>query len=246
MYAYAQSKGRDLRALNTAKLQTLRNDEMRELLDRSRHGDKGRARQADLRQSPGWCSASFSALQAAAKTRYDLFQVGGIGLIKAIDNFDPSHEVMFSTYGVPMISGEVKALPARQQRRARQPLHARHRLPRDAGEGADHERKGARAEHHRDRGGARPAARGRRDRAGVDRRAPFRSTSRSFPTGGDTIYIMDQNQGRHDGRRLARGKSRSRRQSTSWSPREKKILSMRFIDGKTQTEVAEEIGITLR
>ena len=38
----------------------------------------------------------------------DLFQVGCIGLIKAIDNFDPSHEVMFSTYGVPMISGEVK------------------------------------------------------------------------------------------------------------------------------------------
>lgn len=139
MYAYAQSKV-EICGVNTAKLQTLKNDEMRELLDRSHHGDKD-ARDKLICGNLRLVLSVIQRFTSRGENPDDLFQVGCIGLIKAIDNFDPSHEVMFSTYGVPMISGEVKTLSARQQRRARQPFHARHGVPRHADQRAADERK---------------------------------------------------------------------------------------------------------
>ena len=106
MYAYAQSKV-EICGVNTAKLQTLKNDEMRELLDRSHHGDKD-ARDKLICGNLRLVLSVIQRFTSRGENPDDLFQVGCIGLIKAIDNFDPSHEVMFSTYGVPMISGEVK------------------------------------------------------------------------------------------------------------------------------------------
>lgn len=106
MYAYAQSKV-EICGVNTAKLQTLKNDEMRELLDRSHHGDKD-ARDKLICGNLRLVLSVIQRFTSRGENPDDLFQVGCIGLIKAIDNFGPSHEVMFSTYGVPMISGEVK------------------------------------------------------------------------------------------------------------------------------------------
>ena len=106
MYAYAQSKV-EICGVNTAKLQTLKNDEMRELLDRSRHGDKA-ARDKLIYGNLRLVLSVIQRFTSRGENPDDLFQVGCIGLIKAIDNFDPRHEVMFSTYCVPMISGEVK------------------------------------------------------------------------------------------------------------------------------------------
>ena len=105
MYAYAQSKV-EICGVNTAKLQTLKMT-MRELLDRSHHGDKD-ARDKLICGNLRLVLSVIQRFTSRGENPDDLFQVGCIGLIKAIDNFDPSHEVMFSTYGVPMISGEVK------------------------------------------------------------------------------------------------------------------------------------------
>ena len=106
MYAYAQSKV-EICGVNTAKMKTLKNEAMRELLDRSHHGDKD-ARDKLICGNLRLVLSVIQRFTSRGENPDDLFQVGCIGLIKAIDNFDPSHEVMFSTYGVPMISGEVK------------------------------------------------------------------------------------------------------------------------------------------
>ena len=93
--------------VNTSKLQTLSNAEMMQLIERSQQGDM----EARSRLVEGNLKLVLSVVQrflSRGENPDDLFQVGCIGLIKAIDNFDPSQKVRFSTYGVPMICGEVK------------------------------------------------------------------------------------------------------------------------------------------
>ena len=88
--------------VNTAKLKILKNDEMVELLRRIQDGDA----QAREEMISGNLRLVLSVIQRFAGRKEnvdDLFQVGCIGLIKAIDNFDPSQNVRFSTYGVPLI-----------------------------------------------------------------------------------------------------------------------------------------------
>ena len=105
MYAYAQSKV-EICGVNTAKLQTLKNDEMRELLDRSRHGDKA-ARDKLIYGNLRLVLSVIQRFTSRGENPDDLFQVGCIGLMKAIDNFNTGQNVRFSTYAVPMIIGEI-------------------------------------------------------------------------------------------------------------------------------------------
>ncbi|MCI9552108.1 MAG: sigma-70 family RNA polymerase sigma factor, partial [Acutalibacter sp.] len=93
--------------VNTAKLKVLKSDEMRELLIRSHDGD----REAREKLINGNLRLVLSVIQRfgnRGENPDDLFQVGCIGLMKAIDHFDVSQGVQFSTYGVPMIIGEVR------------------------------------------------------------------------------------------------------------------------------------------
>lgn len=93
--------------VNTAKLKTLRQEEMTELLRRSRAGD----REARDRLIEGNLRLVLSVTQrflGRGENPDDLFQVGCIGLLKAVQNFDETKEVRFSTYGVPMIAGEIR------------------------------------------------------------------------------------------------------------------------------------------
>ena len=120
--------------VNTAKLPTLKSDEMTELLRRSHAGDE-RARETLIQGNLRLVLSVIQRFASRGENADDLFQVGCVGLIKAIDNFDVSQNVRFSTYGVPMIDRRDPPLSARQQRHSRQPLHARHRLPRAAGAG---------------------------------------------------------------------------------------------------------------
>ena len=98
MYAYAQSKV-EICGVNTAKLQTLKNDEMRELLDRSHHGDKD-ARDKLICGNLRLVLSVIQRFTSRGENPDDLFQVGCIGLMKAIDNFDTTLQVKFSTYAV--------------------------------------------------------------------------------------------------------------------------------------------------
>lgn len=240
MYAYAQSKV-EICGVNTAKLQTLKNDEMRELLDRSHHGDKD-ARDKLICGNLRLVLSVIQRFTSRGENPDDLFQVGCIGLIKAIDNFDPSHEVMFSTYGVPMISGEVKRF-LRDNNAVRVS-----RSMRDTAYRAMQIKEQLTNENGKEPNITEIAK--RMELPPEDIVIAFESIVEPvslyepvFSDGGDTIYIMDQVKGgTTDGDWLE--EIAMREAIRDLTDRERKILSMRFIDGKTQTEVAGEIGIS--
>ena len=97
----------EIAGVNTAKLKVLKNDETMELLRRTKEGDQEARRQL----IEGNLRLVLSVIQRFAgrgENADDLFQVGCVGLIKAIDNFDITQPVKFSTYGVPMIIGEIR------------------------------------------------------------------------------------------------------------------------------------------
>lgn len=240
MYAYAQSKV-EICGVNTAKLQTLKNDEMRELLDRSHHGDKD-ARDKLICGNLRLVLSVIQRFTSRGENPDDLFQVGCIGLIKAIDNFDPSHEVMFSTYGVPMISGEVKRFlrdnnAVRVSRSMRdtayRAMQIKEQLTNENGKEPNITEIAKRME-------LPPEDIVIALESIVE---PVSLYEPVFSDGGDTIYIMDQVKGgTTDGDWLE--EIAMREAICDLTDRERKILSMRFIDGKTQTEVAGEIGIS--
>lgn len=240
MYAYAQSKV-EICGVNTAKLQTLKNDEMRELLDRSHHGDKD-ARDKLICGNLRLVLSVIQRFTSRGENPDDLFQVGCIGLIKAIDNFDPSHEVMFSTYGVPMISGEAKRFlrdnnAVRVSRSMRdtayRAMQIKEQLTNENGKEPNITEIAKRME-------LPPEDIVIALESIVE---PVSLYEPVFSDGGDTIYIMDQVKGgTTDGDWLE--EIAMREAIRDLTDRERKILSMRFIDGKTQTEVAGEIGIS--
>lgn len=92
---------------NTARLKVLKNEETMALLERSRAGDK-KAREELISGNLRLVLSAIQKFTNRGENADDLFQVGCIGLIKAIDNFDTSLNVRFSTYGVPMIIGEIR------------------------------------------------------------------------------------------------------------------------------------------
>ena len=240
MYAYSQNKV-EICGVNTAKLQTLKNDEMQVLLKRCRNGDKV-AREKLIQGNLRLVLSVIQRFTSRGENPDDLFQVGCIGLIKAIDNFDPSHAVMFSTYGVPMISGEVKRFlrdnnTVRVSRSMRdtayRAMQIKEQITNEKGkEPSITEIASALDLPPEDVVVALEAI--------VE---PVSLYEPVFSDGGDTIYIMDQVKGgTTDGDWLE--ELSIKEAIKELNPREKKILSMRFLDGKTQTEVASSIGIS--
>ena len=93
--------------VNTSKLKVLRNEETMELLRRTKEGDK-EAREKLIQGNLRLVLSVIQKFMGRGENADDLFQVGCVGLIKAIDNFDITQPVRFSTYGVPMIVGEIR------------------------------------------------------------------------------------------------------------------------------------------
>ena len=173
----------------------------------------------------------------------DLFQVGCVGLIKAIDNFDTSHDVRFSTYGVPMISGEIRRYlrdnsAIRVSRSVRDTayrvLQAKEKLTNDS------QREPTVDEIARELG-----LRKREVVFALDAIAdPVSLYEPVYTEGGDSVCVMDQigdakNTPDSWLEHLALNEAVSR-----LSDREKRILALRYYDGRTQMEVAQEIGIS--
>ncbi len=232
----------ELCGVNTSKLKTLTAEEKNELLRRSKNGDM-RAREELISGNMRLVLSIIQRFGGRGEDADDLFQVGCIGLIKAIDNFDLDVGVKFSTYAVPMIIGEIRRYlrdnsmirVSRSQRdlayralRVKEELSLRlSRDPTDAEIAAELE--------------AEPAA---VTEALTSITTPLSLYEPVFSEGGDALYLMDQISDEKENDEawidnIAVGEAMKR-----LSERERSIISMRFFRGKTQMEIADEIGIS--
>ena len=227
--------------MNTAQLPVLTEAEKRELLARVRTGDAA----ARERMVEGNLRLVLSVVQRFAQRGEnldDLFQVGCIGLIKAIDNFDPAQPVRFSTYGVPMIIGEIRrflrdnnALRVSRSLRdtAYRAMQARETLEKQLGR--------------------EPTMDEIAGEAGLSRREvtaalesvvePVSLEEPVYTDGGDAMYLIDQVRD-PDGEDSWISGLQFRQTVAGLTPREKRIMELRYLRGKTQMEVAQEIGIS--
>lgn len=227
--------------VNTSKLKVLKEKEKMELLQKTQNGDK-KAREQLINGNLRLVLSVIQRFTNRGENLDDLFQVGCIGLIKAIDHFDLSHAVRFSTYAVPMILGEI-----RRYLRDNNSVRVSRSL-KDIAYKAMQVKERLTNETQRDPTVEEIAKELELPKheivlaleAIVD---PVSLNEPIYSDGGDTIYVMDQVSDRSDDRgwleEIALKEAISR-----LAPREKKILSLRFFGGKTQVEVANEIGIS--
>ena len=227
--------------VNTAKLKVLREKEKIELLKRIREGDKT-ARDTLINGNLRLVLSVIQRFTNRGENLDDLFQVGCIGLIKAIDNFDISQNVRFSTYAVPMIIGEIK-----RYLRDNNSLRVS-RSMRDTAYHAMQVKEQLQNKLNRD-----PTVSEIAKELGVDEATvvialeaivePVSLYEPVYSDSGDTIYVMDQISS-IDSDKDWLDEIMIKQSIKDLSPREKQILSLRFMKGKTQMEVAEEIGIS--
>jgi len=227
--------------VNTAKLKVLKESEKRALLEKTKNGDK-RAREELV---SGNLRLVLSVIQRFANRNEnmdDLFQVGCIGLIKSIDNFDINQQVRFSTYAVPMIAGEI-----RRYLRDNNPI----RVSRSMRDIAYHTIQIK--EVLTNKLGREPTITEIADEMNLKKEDvvialeaivdPVSLYEPVYNDGGDTIYVMDQiGDGGSDEGWI--DEILMRQSIEDLSDREKRILGLRFMKGLTQIEVAEEIGIS--
>jgi len=232
----------ELCGVNTSKLPTLTSDEMDALFLRARNGDKY-ARETLVEGNLRLVLSVIQRFAGRGENADDLFQVGCVGLIKAIDNFDVSQNVRFSTYGVPMIIGEIRrylrdnsAIRVSRSMRdtAYRVLQAREKLLREQQREPTVEQI------------ARELELPREDvvmamDAVVD---PVSLSEPVYSDGGDTVTVMDQVRDAKNTDESWLERIALKDALTRLSPRERRILALRFSDGKTQMEVSGEIGIS--
>ena len=228
--------------VNTAQLKTLTGEEMRELIRRCKRGDESARREL----IEGNLRLVLSVIQKFAgrgENPDDLFQVGCIGLLKAVQNFDETKDVKFSTYGVPMIAGEIRRYlrdnsAIRVSRSVRDTayrvLQCKEELIRKNGR----EPTVAEIAEHL----AIPQSDVMNAMDAVT--APVSLYEPVYSEGGDPLTVMDQVRDTRctDDRWLDHIALKDA--VSGLSDREKNILALRFYDGKTQMEVAAEVGIS--
>lgn len=231
--------------VNTSQLKVLSEKEKRELLNTIRTGTKAQAAAAREKMINGNLRLVLSVIQRfvnRGENLDDLFQVGVIGLIKAIDNFDPTLDVRFSTYGVPMVCGEL-----RRYLRDNNSI----RVSRSMRDTAYHAMQIK--EELTTKNGREPTVEEIAQIMEIPKEnvvlaleaivEPVSLYEPVFSEGNDTIYVMDQVGDKVDDNDWL-DEIAIKEALSSLSDREKKILSLRYFKGKTQMEVATEIGIS--
>ena len=227
--------------VNTAKLKVLTESEKTSLLKRVKEGDK-RARDELISGNLRLVLSVIQRFTSRGENLDDLFQVGCIGLIKSIDNFDISQQVRFSTYAVPMIIGEI-----RRYLRDNNSLRVS-RSMRDIAYRAMQVKERLQNEYQREPSVEEIARELELPKEKVVLAIeaitePVSLYEPVYSDGADTIYIMDQVSDRNTDEDWL-DEILLRESIEKLNSREKSILSMRFMQGKTQMEVAEEIGIS--
>ena len=231
--------------VNTSKLPVLSENKKQELLTIMHNGTPSQQKQAREEMISGNLRLVLSVIQRFAnrgENPDDLFQVGCIGLIKAIDNFNCDKDVRFSTYGVPMIIGEV-----RRYLRDYNSVRVSRSL-RDTAYRAMQVKERLTTENNRE-----PTVEEIASELNIPKEnvviafeaivEPVSLYEPVYYDGTDTIYVMDQLGDANDDTNWLNGIA-LKEAIHSLDHREKTILSLRFFKGKTQMEVAEEIGIS--
>ncbi|MGE5473420.1 MAG: RNA polymerase sporulation sigma factor SigG [Ignavibacteriales bacterium] len=228
--------------VNTSKLPVLSNEQKKELFVRIHNGDTS-AREEFIQGNLRLVLSVIQRFNNRGEYVDDLFQVGCIGLIKAIDNFDLSQNVKFSTYAVPMIIGEIRRYlrdnnSIRVSRSLRdiayKALQAKERLINK------NQKEPTIEEIAKELGVAKEEVVFALDAI----QDPVSLFEPIYHDGGDAIYVMDQvsDDKNHDENWLE--EISLREAMARLNDREKLILNKRFFEGRTQMEVAEEIGIS--
>ncbi|MBE6917089.1 MAG: RNA polymerase sporulation sigma factor SigG [Ruminococcaceae bacterium] len=228
--------------VNTAKLKTLSQEEMTVLLQRANQGDE-RARQELIEGNLRLVLSVIQRFEKRGESPDDLFQVGCIGLIKAISNFDPSKNVRFSTYGVPMIAGEVRrylrdnsAIRVSRSIRdvAYRILQCKEQMLAQLGREPTLEEIGKEL--------SLPEETISEALDAVC--APVSLYDPVYSEGGDPLTVMDQVRDTKNTELNWMEHITLQNAFQALGEREKQILSLRFYDGKTQMEVADLVGIS--
>lgn len=227
--------------VNTAKLPVYKDADMQEMMVKIKAGDK-EVRDEFIRGNLRLVLSVIQRFNNRGENPDDLFQVGCIGLIKSIDNFDVSHNVKFSTYAVPMIIGEIRRYlrdnnSIRVSRSIKDTAYRAMQVKEQLMNKKQQE----------------PTVSEIAEALGVPREDvvialesivdPVSLYEPIYSDGGDTIYVLDQLGDKNDDRNWL-DEIFLKESIKALSDREKKILNLRFMQGKTQMEVSEEIGIS--
>lgn len=227
--------------VNTNQLPILKESQKEELLKLSQNGDRS-AREELIQGNLRLVLSVVQKFTNRGENMDDLFQIGCIGLIKAIDNFDPSHEVKFSTYAVPMIIGEIR-------RHLRDNNSVRvSRSIKDVAYKAMQAKEKLIAKNQKE-----PTVDEIAKELDIPRCdvvlalesivEPVSLFDSVYNDSGDTVYVLDQLGDSNDDSDWLQ-EIAFRDVIASLNEREKKILTLRFMQGKTQMEVSREIGIS--
>lgn len=228
--------------VNTARLKTLTPAQMDELLQKANAGDEN-ARQALIEGNLRLVLSVIQRFDKRGESPDDLFQVGCIGLMKAISNFDPTKQVRFSTYGVPMIAGEV-----RRYLRDNSAIRVSRSI-RDAAYRVLQCKEAMIL-----RLGREPTL----EEISLELQLPLAEVSQAldavcapvslydpvYADGGDPLTVMDQVRDTRNTESNWMELITLRSAFKALNEREQQILSLRFYDGKTQMEVANTMGIS--
>lgn len=228
--------------VNTAKLPLLKEEEKEALFVRIKAGDED-AREEYIKGNLRLVLSVIKRFAGSNENADDLFQIGCVGLMKAVDNFDPDREVKFSTYAVPMIIGEI-----RRYLRDNNSIRVSRSL-RDTAYKAIYAKEGYMKKHMKE-----PTVQEIAEEIGISKedivfaldaiQTPMSLYEPVYSEGGDTLYVMDQ---------VSDKKSREENWVEELSleaamerlnERERYIIRLRFFEGKTQMEVAEAVRIS--
>ena len=228
--------------VNTSKLKVLSQSEMDTLLRLSKAGDE-KARQSLIEGNLRLVLSVIQRFDKRGESPDDLFQVGCIGLIKAISNFDPDKQVRFSTYGVPMIAGEV-----RRYLRDNSAIRVSRSI-RDVAYRVLQCKEARTAQMGREPTIEEIAKELDLSVEDVNQAldavcAPVSLYDPVYSDGGDPLTVMDQVRDTKNTDEQWMEHITLRNAFQSLGDREKQILSLRFYDGKTQMEVAGSLGIS--
>ena len=228
--------------VNTSDLPLLKPAQAKELLVKIKSGDT-QARETFIKGNLRLVLSIVQRFSQSGENLDDLFQIGCIGLIKSIDNFNPDLQVKFSTYAVPMIIGEI-----RRYLRDNNSIRVSRSL-RDTAYKAIHAKEVLSKNSFKE-----PTLQEIAEESGVAAedilyaldaiQSPMSLYEPVYTEGGDTLYVMDQvsdkkNKEENWVENLALQDAMNR-----LNDRERHIVNLRFYEGKTQMEVAQEIGIS--